>query len=91
MRVSGNPESRFVGFVQVRVASRVFAIPVEAAPLGRTADPGRKAGLFLGEGNLGGDGIGILVDSDAPDKVQEETIERASADAARHLSRKHLN
>jgi hypothetical protein len=32
-----------------------------------------------------------LVDSGASDAVQKETIEQASADAARHISRKVLN
>ena len=90
MRVIGNAEGRFLGYVQVHVASRVYTLPVEAAPLGGegSADgTSKKAGFF----SDGTDGFGILVDSDAPDQVQRETIERASVDAARHLSRKFLN
>ncbi len=87
MRATGHPESRFVGYVQVRVGSRVYTLPVEAAPLGRDGKPAREPGFFSDSA----DGLGILVDSDAPDKVQRQTIERASADAARHLSRKLLN
>jgi hypothetical protein len=90
MRVIGNTEGRFLGYVQVHVASRVYTLPVEAAPLGGEAGDdgtGRKAGFFAD----GTDRFGILVDSDAPDQVQRETIERASIDAARHLSRKFLN
>jgi hypothetical protein len=87
MRVSGNHEGRFLGYVQVQVASRVYNLPVEAAPLGSDREPARKAGFF----SDGTDRFGILVDSDAPDKVQRETIERASVDAARHLSRRFLN
>jgi len=90
MRVIGNAEGRFLGYVQVHVASRVYTLPVEAAPLGGEgiADgTNRKAGFF----SDGTDGFGILVDSDSPDQVQRETIERASVDAARHLSRKFLN
>jgi hypothetical protein len=91
MRVSGNHEGRFLGYVQVQVASRVYNLPVEAAPLGSAIgsdrEPARKAGFF----SDGTDRFGILVDSDAPDKVQRETIERASVDAARHLSRRFLN
>ena len=87
MRVIGNTEGRFLGYVQVHVASRVYTLPVEAAPLGREDWTGRKAGFFTD----GTDRLGILVDSDAPDQVQRETIERASVDAARHLSRKFLN
>jgi hypothetical protein len=87
MRVSGIHEGRFLGYVQVQVASRVYTLPVEAAPLGSDQEPARKAGFFAD----GTDRFGILVDSDAPDKVQRETIERASVDAAVHLSRRFLN
>jgi hypothetical protein len=65
----------------------VFGLPVEATPLGRGGDVERQAGFFT----EGSDSFGILVDIDAPDGVQRETIERASVDAARHLSRKFLN
>jgi hypothetical protein len=87
MRVTGNPEGRFLGYVQVQVASRVYTLPVEAVPLGREGETAHRAGFFA----EGTDRFGILVDSDAPDKVQRETIERASVDAARHLSRRFLN
>jgi hypothetical protein len=87
MRVTGRPESRFLGYVQVRVASRVYTLPVEAVPLARDQTIAREAGFFTDAA----DGLGILVDSDATDKIQRETIERASVDAARHLSRKLLN
>jgi hypothetical protein len=87
MRVTGHPEARFLGYVEVRVASRVFTLPVEASPLGRGGETSRKPGFFA----QGSDQFGILVDSDASDRVQRETIERASADAARHFSQKFLN
>jgi hypothetical protein len=87
MPVIGNTEGRFLGYVQVHVASRVYTLPVEAAPLGRGDGTRRKAGFFAD----GTDSFGILVDSEAPDQEQRETIERASVDAARHLSRRFLN
>jgi hypothetical protein len=87
MRVTSHPEGRFLGYVEVRVASRVYTLPVEAAPLGRDSDPARKAGFFADNT----DGLGILVDSDASDTAQRETIEHAAVEAARHLSRKVLN
>lgn len=87
MRVIGNAEGRFLGYVQVHVASRVYTLPVEAAPLGHPDGAGRKAGFFTD----GTDRLGILVDSDSSDQDQRETIERASVDAARHLSQKFLN
>jgi hypothetical protein len=87
MRVTGNADGHFLGYVQVQVASRIYTLPVEAAPLGRDGEVARKAGFFA----EGTDRFGILVDSDATEVVQRETIERASADAARHLSRRFLN
>jgi hypothetical protein len=87
MRVTGHPESRFLGYVQVQVASRTYNLPVEASPLGRGGEVARKAGFFAD----GTDRFGIVVDSDASDSVQRETIERASLEAAQHLGRKFLN
>lgn len=87
MRVAANTDGRFLGYVQVQVASRVYTLPVEAAPLAREGAGSRKAGFFAD----GTRRFGILVDSEAPDKVQRETIEHASIDAAKHLSRKFLN
>ncbi len=87
MGVTAHPEGRFVGYVQVKVASRVYSLPVQALPLASDAASDRKAGFFAD----GTDRFGILIDSDASDGEQRETIERASADAAQHISRKVLN
>ena len=99
MRVTEHPEGRFLGFVQVKVASRIYTLPVQALPMGGQAG-GRKAGFLAGGDDLTGiapapEGTGhamaILVDSDASDGEQRETIARASAEAAKHISRKVLN
>ena len=90
MRVMEHGDGQVLGYVQVRVASRVYTLLVEAVPLGRGGDVARKAGFFA-DGTDGTDRLGILVDSEASDQVQRETIERGSVDAARHLSRKFLN
>jgi hypothetical protein len=87
MRLSGHPEARFVGFVHVKVASRVYSLPVEAAPLGSDDASTLKPGFFA----EAADRFGILVDSEAPDRVQRDTIARASAEAALHIARKLLN
>lgn len=87
MRVTEHGDSEVLGYVQVRVASRVYTLLVEAAPLSRGGEFARKAGFFAD----GTDRYGILVDSEASDQVQQETIERGSLDAARHLSRRFLN
>jgi hypothetical protein len=84
MRVTGHPEGRFVGHVQLKVASRVFEVPVQEAPLAGTPF---EAGFFT----EGKDGFGILVDRDAAESKQRETIEKASEEAANFISRKFLN
>ena len=93
MRVTAHPEGRFLGYVQVKVASRVYSLPVEALPLGskneneKAEGSDRKPGFFA----EGAERLGILVDSDASDGEQRDTIQRGSADAAQHISRKLLN
>ena len=87
MRVTEQGDSEVLGYVQVRVASQVYTLLVEAAPLSRDGELARKAGFFAD----GADRYGILVDSEASEQVQRETIERGSVDAARHLSRRFLN
>ncbi len=87
MRVTGQAVSRFLGYVHVQVASRVFVLPVESRRL--TLDDGSilRPGFFgHGKGTFG-----ILVDSEASDSVVRETIEHASADAARHIAQSFLN
>jgi hypothetical protein len=87
MRVNGHPEGRFLGYVHVQVASRVYVLPVESRPL--TLDDGStlEPGFF----EAGAGHFGIRVDRDAPESVVKRTIEEASEEAARHLSRKLLN
>jgi hypothetical protein len=86
-RVSSHPMSRLLGYVDIKVASRVYKLPIEAAPLERGAESTAKPGFF----SQGTDALGILVDSNAPDGEQRATIERASVDAERFISRKFLN
>ncbi len=87
MRATGHPSGRFLGYVHVQVASRVYALPVEARPLRRDDGTMLEPGFFTD----GANGLGIIVDSDAPDAVVKQTIENASAAAAQHISRKLLN
>jgi hypothetical protein len=82
MRASENTDKRIVGHITVKIASQVVSVPVEAAPLG----DGSASGFFATP-----DGYGILVDSRETQAQQRETIERASVEAARFLSRKFLN
>ena len=87
MRVTGHPTGRFLGYVHVQVASRVYALPVEARTLNR--DDGSK--LEPGFVHEGPDRLGIVVDSEATDAVVKQTIDRASEAAALHIGRKLLN
>lgn len=87
MRVTSHPAGRLLGYVEVKVASRVFKLPVQAAPLPPGEEAGPKAGFFT----EGTEAFGILVDANAPDGEQRATIERASAEAERYISRKVLN
>jgi hypothetical protein len=86
-RVSSHPMSRLLGYVDIKVASRVYKLPIQAAPLEHGEEATAKAGFF----SQGTDALGILVDSNAPDGEQRATIERASVDAERFISRKFLN
>ena len=87
MRVTGHPLGRFLGYVHVQVASRVYALPVEARPLS-LGDGSRLEPGFVTEGP---DRLGIVVDSEATDAVVKQTIDRASEEAARHIGRKLVN
>lgn len=83
MRETQATEKRIVGHITVKIASQVVSVPVEAAPLEGT---GRVEGFFAGP-----DGYGILVDSRSSQEKQRETVERASVEATKFLSRKLLN
>lgn len=62
----------------------MYSVPVQAAPLEGTS---MEAGFFT----EGDDGFGILVDSLAGEPQQRATIERASEEAAKFISRKFLS
>jgi hypothetical protein len=84
MRVTDGWEGRIVGHVQVQVASRVYNVPVQAAPLEET---GMKPGFFT----EGTHKFRIVVDSATSEAGQREVIERAVVEAAAFFSKKHLN
>ena len=87
MRVNSHPEGRLLGYVELKVASRVFKLPVESAPFDPAEDGNVKPGFF----SQGIETLGILVDSNAPDAEQRATVERASVEATRFISQKLLN
>jgi hypothetical protein len=80
-------QSRFLGYVQLQVGSKIFALPVQAAPLTRPDGTSRPGGFFTEESGS----YGILVDSEASAKDVQEQIQKASLDAANHISKKFLN
>ena len=84
MRVTNEAEGRIVGHVQVRVASQVVSVPIQALPLAAT---GLEGGFFAESGKA----FGIRVDSSAPEAEQRKVIESATVEAAKFFSRKFLN
>jgi len=84
MRVTDQAEGRIVGHVQVKVASQVVSVPVQALPL---AETGLEGGFFA----EGREAFGIRVDSGAPEAEQRKVIESATVEAAKFFSRKFLN
>jgi hypothetical protein len=88
MRVESQSTGRVLGYVQVQVASRTYALRVEALPAKNGSDEDRRELGFFADGN---DGYGILIDGDASPSEVDQIIEKASVDATRHISRKVLN
>ena len=84
--------SRLLGFVQVQVGPRTYALPVQAVHFVRDERDGEQrgpAGGFFTEDAPGQ--YGIVVDGDASDSDVQAQILRASEDAVRHFSKKFLN
>ena len=89
MRDLATSPHRLLGYVQLQVGSKVFALPVEAAPLNVKKPDGslEVSGFFLEDSGS----FGILVDADASPADVQDQIQRASLDAVRHISHKFLN
>jgi hypothetical protein len=77
--------SRLLGYVQLRVRERLYALPVQAVRFDRDGGSA-PGGFFDANGELG-----ILVDSAASASDVQIQIESASVEAARYISRKYLN
>jgi hypothetical protein len=79
-----SPSTRLLGFVQVQVGAKVFALPVQAVRFG---EEGGGGGFFTEQsGN-----IGILVNADASESEVKEQILKAAEEAVQHISRRYLN
>jgi hypothetical protein len=81
--------ARLLGFVQVRVGPKTYALPVQAVHFERDGESSVSAGGFFAGDAV--DDYGILVDGDASESDVQEQIMKASIEAARHFSRKYLN
>ena len=79
--------ARLIGFVQVHVGARVFALPVQAVKVDRDRTSIPPGGFFSDESGQ----YGIIVDGDASPQDVQAQIAAASAEAVRHISRKFLN
>jgi len=77
--------SRLLGYVQLRVGERLYALPVQAVRFER--DSGTAPGGFFDEKGE----LGILVDSEASDVDVRAQIESASVEAVRHISKRFMN
>ncbi len=79
--------ARLIGFVQVHVGARVFALPVQAVRFDRDRSSIPPGGFFSDEAGQ----YGIIVDGDASPSDVQAQIAAASAEAVRHISQKFLN
>ncbi len=82
--------SRLLGFVQVQVGPKTYALPVQAVHFERDGESNASAGGFFTSDDETND-YGILVDDDASESDVQAQIMRASVEAAKHFSRKFLN
>lgn len=76
---------RLLGFVRVVVGGHVCDLAVQAVSF--DTDGERTAGGFF----VNEDQLGILVDEAAPAAQVQAQIEKGTAEAVRHLSKKYLN
>lgn len=81
---------RLVGVVQLRVAGRLYAVPVQAMDFASdksdSAKPGPRGGFFVH-----GDSMGIVVDESADQQEFQKQVMEGCEQAVRHLSAKFLN
>ena len=90
MNVSNLQNARLLGFVQVRVGSQIFALPVQSVHFERDQSSDAPAGgFFADDGSV--DQYGIIVDGDASEIEVQAQIRKGSEEAVRHISRRFLN
>ncbi|WP_394838992.1 hypothetical protein LVJ94_19060 [Pendulispora rubella] len=79
--------AKLIGFVQVHVGARIFALPVQAVKFDRDRSSIPPGGFFSDEAGQ----YGILVDGDASPSDVQSQIAAASAEAVRYISARFLN
>jgi len=83
--------ARLLGFVQVRVGTQVFALPVQSVHFERDQASDAPAGGFFTTDGAEEDQYGIIVDGDASESEVQAQIAKGSEEAFRHISRRFLN
>jgi len=76
---------RLLGFVRVVVGGQIFDLAVQSLSFEKDGS-GTAGGFFSKDGQLG-----ILVDDSVSPSEAKEQIQRATAEAVRHLSQRVLN
>lgn len=82
---SADVSGRLLGFVRVVVGGQAFELAVQSMSFEKDGE-GVAGGFFSKDGQLG-----ILVDEAASPSEAKAQIERATAEAVRHLSQRVLN
>ncbi|MGO8994372.1 MAG: hypothetical protein ACLQVI_13720 [Polyangiaceae bacterium] len=90
MNANNLSNARLLGFVQVRVGSKLYALPVQSVRFERDRATGAPAGGFFADEETP-DQYGILVDGDASESDVQAQIKQGSEDAVRHISQRFLN
>lgn len=79
-------QGRLLGIVRVVVGGHACDLAVQSLPFDSDGKTGGAGGFFVQ-----GEQLGILVDDAASAAQVQAQIEKGTAEAVRHLSRKYLN
>ncbi len=86
MAIHMAPQAKLLGFVSVEVGTAQIKLPVHALAFESDGVSDSPGGLVSE-----GDGLGILVDSNASESERSAQISKAANEAIGRLSRKFLN
>ncbi len=85
MQNGAQDDGKLLGFIRVVVGGHAFDLAVQSMSLEKDGE-GLPGGFFAKD-----DQLGIVVDDSAAPWEKTAQIERATAEAVRHLSRRILN